>query len=115
VTSTLYVIAAVLIVIAVVLLVVLGASVGMAALLGSVAAVAWLGPRLVRLARRAREATGRLVRDVREPSGRHRRIGALPAPCGPEVPPRPDTPPVVWIDPDADDTRELPKIQETAA
>lgn len=37
----------------------------------------------------------------------------VPAPYALEVPPRPDTAPVVWIDPDA--TRELPHVKETAA
>lgn len=109
--STLYVIAAVLIVLAVVLLVLLGATAAMVLVLGAGTVLGWLGPRAYRLARRALEVAGHAVRDVREPSGRHRRIGS--APRGPEVPPKPDHPPLIWLDPDA--THELPQVKETAA
>lgn len=59
----------------------------------------------------------RLVRDVREPSGRHRRICDLPAPRALEVPPRPDAAPLVWIDPDATAELSIPHdlVEETAA
>lgn len=60
----------------------------------------------------------RLVRDVREPSGRHRRIGNVPAPSGREVPPRPDRAPDVVRIPLCDDdtpTVPIPQAQEAAA
>lgn len=61
----------------------------------------------------------RLVRDVREPSGRHRRIGEPPAPRGREVPPMPDrAPDVVRIplcDPHDADTQPIPRLTEGTA
>lgn len=73
--TVLYVISAVLIVIAVVALVLLGMSAAASLLLGTSLGVRWLAPRAFRAARRALEVAVATVRDVREPSGKHRRIG----------------------------------------
>lgn len=76
--TALYVISAVLIVIAVVALFLLGMSAAASLLLGTSLGVRWLAPRAFRVARRALEVAVATVRDVRAPSGRHRRIGNQP-------------------------------------
>ncbi|MEU8136056.1 hypothetical protein [Streptodolium elevatio] len=102
-TDFLYVLAAGLIVFAAILLILLGMSAAASLLLGTSLGVRWLAPRAFRLARRALEALAAAVRDVREPSGRHRRIGDPP----------PKTADVVWLDPDA--THELETVPEEYA
>lgn len=77
--NVLYVVAAVLVVIAVVALILLGLSGSAAVVLGVAIAVRWLVPHAWRLARRGLAAVGHALHEIREPSGKHRRIGDKPA------------------------------------
>lgn len=102
--NVLYIVAAVLVVIAVVALILLGLSGSAAVVLGAAIAVRWLVPHAWRLVRRGLTAAGHALQEIREPSGKHRRIGDKPA--------------VVRIplcDPATADTQPITRVEETAA